>query len=198
MAMTDLEQTARNLRRRGFTVSLFPCAAAAADYLDRVIDATVVGIGGSVTVEQLGLYERLQRHNTVRWHWKDGMDTLPAASDSRVYLASVNALARTGELVNIDVFGNRVANLLYGHEKIYLPVGRNKLAPTLEEAVRRARNVAAPLNARRKGSKTPCALDGRCHDCCSPERICRALTVQWGPMSGMETEVVLIDEDLGY
>ena len=196
--MTDFTAVARSLEERGYTVKAFSDGKAAAAYLDRVIDGTVVGIGGSVTVRELGLYERLAKHNTVRWHWIDGMDTLSAASDSRVYLASANALAETGEIVNIDVFGNRIANLLYGHEKVYLVIGRNKLTPTCEEAVWRARNVAAPQNAARKASKTPCALDGRCHDCRSPERICRAMTVQWGPMLGMETEIILIDEDLGY
>ena len=192
------EAVKERLLTLGYSVSEFETAAEAADYLDRVIDGTVVGIGGSVSVQQLNVYDRLCRHNTVRWHWVDGMDTLPAASDSRVYIASVNGLAETGEIINIDVFGNRVANLLYGHEKVYLIVGRNKLAPTYEEALWRARNIAAPQNAACKQSGTPRTVDGRCHDCKSPGRICRGLTVQWMPMSGMETEVVLVNEDLGY
>ena len=121
------------------------------------------------------------------------------AATAQVYLTSVNALAETGELINIDGFGNRIAASVYGHEKVYFVVGRGKLAGTLDEAVRRARNVAAPLNARRKQCKTPCAVNAdRCYDCKSPERICRAMTVIWEPMMGMEAEVVLIDEDLGY
>ncbi|MFR3921820.1 MAG: LUD domain-containing protein [Dysosmobacter welbionis] len=83
-------------------------------------------------------------------------------------------------------------------EKVYFVIGRNKLAPTYEAAVYRARNVAAPQRARQLGKKTPCAVKAdRCYDCRSPERVCRALVTLWGPMLGMETEVLLVDEDLG-
>ena len=78
-------------------------------------------------------------------------------------------------------------------------MGRNKLAPTYEEALWRARNIAAPKNAQRLGWKTPCAVHGdRCYDCKSPDRLCRCLTVLWGAVDNMEMEVVLIDQDLGY
>ena len=77
-------------------------------------------------------------------------------------------------------------------------VGRNKLAPTYDEALWRARNIAAPKNAQRLGKKTPCAVNGdRCYDCKSPERICRSLVVLWGPSMSLDTEIVLVDEDLG-
>ena len=115
-----------------------------------------------------------------------------------MYLTSVNALAETGELVNIDGTGNRVAATLFGHEKVFFVIGRNKLAPTCDEAVWRARNVAAPQRAKQLGKKTPCAVKcDRCYDCKSPERICRGLAVLWGPMMGMAAEVLLVDEDLG-
>ena len=91
-----------------------------------------------------------------------------------------------------------MAATLFGHEKVYFVIGRNKLAPTYEEAVWRARNIASPQNAKRLGKKTPCAVSGdRCYDCKSPERICRGLVTLWGPMMGMEAEVLLVDEDLG-
>ena len=103
------------------------------------------------------------------------------------------------ELINIDGNGNRVASSLYGHKKVWFIVGRNKLAPTYEEALWRARNIAAPKNAQRLGRKTPCAVHGdRCYDCKSPERICRGLVVLWEAVANMEMEVVLIDQDLGY
>ena len=150
-------------------------------------------------LDQLGLYDALGKHNTVVWHWKQ--DAGPARREGMftdVYLSSANGLAETGEIVNIDGNGNRVAATLFGHEKVYLVIGRNKLAPTYEEALWRARNIASPKNAQRLGKKTPCAVKGdRCYDCKSPERICRGLAVLWGPMMGMETEILLVDEDLG-
>ena len=85
-----------------------------------------------------------------------------------------------------------------GHEKVYFVIGRNKLAPTYDEALWRARNIAAPKNAQRLNKKTPCAVKAdRCYDCRSPERICRGLVTLWGPMMGMPAEVLLVDEDLG-
>ena len=116
-----------------------------------------------------------------------------------MYVTSVNGMDEDGDLINIDGAGNRVAATLFGHRKVYFVVGRNKLAPTYEEALWRARNISAPKNAQRLQRKTPCAAKGdKCYDCKSPERICRALVVLWEPMMGMEAEVVLVDEDLGY
>ena len=200
--MTDFSRVKQNMEARGFRVSVFATAAEAADYLDSAIDNTSVGFGGSVTLEQMGLYERLERHDRVNWHWRptvDGADAWQAAMTAEHYITSVNGLAETGELINIDGTGNRVASTLYGHKKVWFVVGRNKLAPTYEEALWRARNIAAPKNAQRLGRKTPCAVKAdHCYDCKSPERICRGLVVLWEAIGSMEMEVVLVDEALGY
>lgn len=198
--MKKFDAVKQNLEARGYTVRVFPTGKEAADYLDAAIDGKSVGFGGSVTLDALGLYERLGSHNKTMWHWKweDKDAARREAQASDVYLTSVNGLAETGELINIDGAGNRVAATLFGHEKVYFVVGRNKLAPTYDEALWRARNIASPQNAKRLGKKTPCAVKGdRCYDCKSPERICRGLVTLWGPMMGMEAEVLLIDEDLG-
>ena len=201
--MTDFSRVKQNLEARGFRVSVFATAAEAADYLDSAIDNTSVGFGGSVTLEQMGLYERLERHDRVNWHWRptvDGADARQAAMTAEHYITSVNGLAETGELINIDGTGNRVASTLYGHKKVWFVVGRNKLAPTYEEALWRARNIASPLNARRLNRETPCVKNElKCYDCNSPQRICNGLSVVWKPLGGaQETHVLLIDEDLGY
>ena len=189
----------KNLEARGFSVRTFATAAEAAAYLNETIDGRTVGFGGSVTLKDMGLYELLGSHNEVHWHWVNGQEERKAAMGTQVYLSSANGLAETGEIINIDGSGNRVASTLYGHEKVYLVIGRNKLAPTYDEALWRARNIASPKNAQRLGKKTPCAIKGdRCYDCKSPGRICRGLVVLWGPMMGMEAEVVLVDEELGY
>ena len=190
----------QNLESRGYTVRVFATGKEAADYLDAALDGKSVGFGGSMTLDALGLYERLGTHNQVIWHWKqaDKAAAHRSALSAGVYLTSVNGLAETGELINIDGTGNRVAATLFGHEKVYFVVGRNKLAPTYDEALWRARNIASPKNAQRLGKKTPCAVKGdRCYDCKSPERVCRGLVTLWGPMMGMEAEVLLIDEELG-
>ena len=196
--MADFTNVEKNLRQRGFAVKTFATGAQAAAYLDSAVDGVSVGIGGSITVQELGLYDRLACHNTVHWHWKGGPEERKEAAGADVYITSANGLAETGEIVNIDGNGNRVASTLYGHRKVYFIIGRNKLAPTYEEALWRARNIAAPRNAQRLGVKTPCAVKGdRCYDCRSPERICRGLAVLWEAIMGMEMEVLLVDEDLG-
>lgn len=196
--MADFTKVEQALRQRGYTVHVFETGAEAADYLNGAIDGVSVGIGGSVTVQQLGLYDRLAEHNQVYWHWQGGPEQRAKAAEADVYLTSANGLAETGEILNIDGAGNRVASTLYGHKKVYFVIGANKLAPTRDEALWRARNIAAPRNAQRLGKKTPCAVKGdKCYDCKSPDRICRGLVELWGPMMGMETEVILIGEDLG-
>ena len=192
------ETVKKNLEARGFSVSTFSTAAEAAAYLDSAIDGTTVGIGGSMTVQQMGLHEKLAAHNEVHWHWTDGPEARAKAAHADVYITSANGLTENGEVINIDGAGNRVASTLYGHKRVYFIIGRNKLAPTYDEALWRARNIAAPKNAQRLGTKTPCAVKGdRCYDCKSPDRICRGLVVLWGPSMGVETEIVLVDEDLG-
>ena len=199
--MTDFSAVKKNLEAKGFRVSTFEPAQAAADYLNGAIDGVSVGFGGSVTLDQMGLYDRLAAHNNVIWHWKteDKLTARYQAMTTDMYITSVNGLAETGELINIDGIGNRVAATLFGHKKVWFVVGRNKLAPTYDEALWRARNIAGPKNAQKLQKKTPCAIKAdRCYDCKSPDRICRGLAVLWEAVTSMEMEVVLIDEELGF
>lgn len=196
--MTDLKKLTGTLEELGYTVRCFDTAGQAADYLDRQIDGRTVSFGGSVTLQEMGLYPRLSAHNQVVWHWEGG--SLADAMTTDVYISSVNGLAETGEIINIDGTCNRVASTLFGHQTVYLVVGRNKIAPDYESALWRARNIAAPKNAQRLRRKTPCAAKGdRCYNCKSPERICKALTVLWGKPGGVEhMELILVDQELGY
>lgn len=193
----DLEKLKKNLGDRGYRTSYFETAPEAAAYLNQEIDGVSVGIGGSVTVQQMKLYDTLSAHNQVLWHWAD--DALADVAAADVYLSSVNGLAETGEIINIDGSGNRLASTLFGHKKVYLIVGVNKIEPDYEKALWRARNIAAPLNAKRLQRKTPCAAGDRCYDCSSPERICKALLVFWAkPNMAGDMEVVLVNQPLGF
>lgn len=197
----DIKKAVENLEKRGFAVSHFETKEKAAEYLLASIEDTTVGIGGSLTVDALDIYDKLSKTNKeVYWHWKDtsaGVGEKAAAA--RVYLSSANAVAETGEIINIDGRGNRIAATLFDKDAVYIVVGINKFADSFDAALHRARNIAAPLNAQRLGTNTPCAAKAdKCHDCSSPERICRGLTVLWGRMLGVKkTEVVIIDEAMG-
>ena len=198
----NLENLQKYLTAKGYTVRVFDTAAQAAEYLVESIHGKTVGIGGSMTIDAMDVYDRLSQDNQVFWHWKTpGPETLAKAAQAQVYLSSVNGIAETGEIINIDGTGNRVAATLNDREKVVFITGINKVAEDFHQALWRARNIAAPLNARRLNRKTPCALkeEMKCYDCKSPERICNGLTVLWRKMGGVkECEVVLIQEELGY
>ncbi len=198
----DVQRAILALKRKGFSVRSFETAKDAADYLAQSISGKTVGIGGSMTIQELGLYERLTQNNTVYWHWiTNDTETRLSAANASVYLTSANAIAETGEIINIDGSGNRVAATLYNHERVIFVAGINKLAPDYESAMFRARNVAAPLNARRLKRNTPCAVGKvmKCYDCDSKDRICNGVVTLLRPMGGVAvTEVVLVGESLGY
>ena len=202
--MVDFNNIKAILESRGYDVSCFDTATAAADYLDENIDGKTVGFGGSVTLEQIGLYDRLALHNNVSWHLRLPGGKTPdevrrEANAAQIYLSSVNGLAETGEIINIDGSCNRVASILFGHEKVYLIVGENKIAKDCDSAIWRARNIAAPKNAQRMKAKTPCAKNAdKCYDCSSPYRICRALSVLWEVPFRSDFEIILIHEELGF
>ncbi|HSN94391.1 MAG TPA: lactate utilization protein [Anaerolineaceae bacterium] len=173
------------LEKNGFKVTCFDTKAEALGYLVNQLKGQALGFGGSMTLREIGLRDALP----------------PAAAGEKVetFLLSANALAETGEIVNIDGTGNRIAAAYYGPQKLIYVIGRNKLQPDLTSAIDRARNVAGPLNAKRLNKDTPCVEDLKCHDCDSRDRICRGLAITWWPMKGFKsTEIVLIDEDLGY
>ncbi len=204
MAKYDFTKLKVNLENKGYHVSVFDNKELAANYINDQIIGKTVGLGGSVSIHQMNLFTMLSEHNIVYWHDEKPsdmsvMETRTAASRADIYISSVNGISEDGEIVNIDNTGNRVAAISYGPAKVYLVVGGNKVTPSLDAAIYRARNIAAPLNAQRLKRKTPCAVKGdKCYDCKSPERICRNLSVLWDKPTGAEYEVILINEELGY
>ena len=200
MAFENLKAT---LESNGFAVSVFSTAEEATAYLNREIDGVTVGMGGSMTIAQMGLRESLSRHNVVFSHGYTPCDPKEAqkmAATTDVYLLSANGIAEdTGEILNIDGNGNRVSASLFGHKKVYLLAGKNKVSPDFASALHRVRNVVAPKNAQRLNCKTPCAEKAdKCYNCSSPGRICNALVVFYKKMRSMDMEVILIDQEVGY
>ncbi len=198
--MTDFTKIQNNFAKHGFSTKVFETKEEASDYLAEKLQHRTIGFGGSVTLKEMGLYDRLQENNTVIWH-----NRIPSAavrrlaSSAEVYICSANAVAETGEILNIDGTGNRVSMTAFGPSLCIYVVGRNKIALDLTAAYKRAKNIACPKNAQRVGAKTPCAVRGdKCYNCNSPERICRVVTVVERPPMGMDAGVLFVDEDLGY
>ena len=200
----DFSVIQNNLENKGYIVKIFNNEKEDNEYLNNELDNHTICICVTLTVEQLGLYETLKNHNKIYWHWKpvDGLspdEMRKISKDTDIYFSSVNAISETGEIINIDNNCDRVSNTLFGHKKVYFLVGKNKITKTEEDAVFRARNVAAPLNAQRLNKKTPCAIKAdKCYNCKSPDRICRALSILWEKPAGCEYEVIFINKDLGY
>ena len=199
----DAEKLQRSLRARGWDFKHFATGEEAADYLAGELSGASVGIGGCGTADAIGLYDKLKAVcPDVAWHWKEE-DQLAArmrAMTTDAYVCSANAIAETGEIVNIDGMGNRIAATTFGHKRLYIVAGKNKVCPDLESAIHRARNVAAPLRARSMGMNTPCTRgeELKCCDCSAADRVCCAMTILMHKMMGMDKcELILIDQDLG-
>ena len=136
------------------------------------------------------------------WHWEQGPDArIRAKKESTVYILSANAAAETGQIINIDGSGNRLSESLFGPKRVYYVIGKNKIAPgsVLRNGPREKYRLVQRTQAR-FNKKTPCVVsDGKkCYDCNSPERICNAILILERPCTGMEVEMVFINEDLGY
>lgn len=201
-----IKKTIENLRAHAFPVEYVAGRKEAAELVLQYIPAdAAVGVGGSVTIRELGLIEALiKRGNTVYDHSAEGLSPQEALA-TRIkqmtcgcFLCSVNAIARTGELVNIDGVGNRINAMNFGPKKVIIVAGINKIAEDLPHALERAHNVAAPQNARRLGLALPCAKTGRCEDCNSPQRICRSILIMERRPLLTDITVVLVHEELGY
>jgi len=114
-----------------------------------------------------------------------------------LFIMGTNAITQEGELVNLDMIGNRVGGLIFGPKNVVILVGRNKIVPDLEAAMGRIKNYVAPINTKRLGKKTPCVKTSYCEECQSEERICNAWTIIQKSFPKKRVKVVLINEDLG-
>ncbi len=192
----------KELSRNGFVPIFFEDVGQAKEYILKHIEKDEsVGIGGSTTIEELQIYDVLkERGNPVYWHWKseNKKQELEYARDAQVYLASANALTFDGKIVNMDGTGNRVSSIIHGHERVYIIVGKNKLCKDYNEAIERIKNIAAPKNAKRLDTDTPCKFTGKCNDCNSPDRMCSVETILHRNPTGTQIYVCLIDKELGY
>ncbi len=200
----EIKKTIQSLEDNGFNVEYFEEGNKAVDKLLEEIPAHAsVGMGGSVTLNELGVYEKLsQRGNSVYWHHKcspeEKQAILKKATTADVYLSSTNALTMDGKLINIDGTGNRVAHMFWGHEKIFIVAGINKIAEDYEKGIHRIKTIACPKNAERLNFDVPCRYKGKCMDCKSPQRMCRIETViERQPMNG-KVYVYIVNESLGY
>jgi hypothetical protein len=163
-----------------------------------------VGIGHSITLQNSGIVEKLiERGNIVFDKTKamsreESKQIKKKAMTADWYITGTNAISSEGHIVNIDHSGNRVAAMVFGPDNVVIVVGVNKIADTLSEAIHRARNVAAPLNAKRAGFNPPCVELNECVDCKSKERVCNSLVIIEGQEVPGRMKVLIVNENVGF
>lgn len=168
-------------------------------------DAKTVSYGGSMTLTETGMMTALKENPKIqlidRSLAKTPEETQQMYHDALscdAYFMSSNAITHSGELVNIDGTGNRLAALIYGPKKVIILAGMNKVCPNETEALSRVHNVATPQNCIRLNKKTPCAATGACMDCLSPDCICNQVVITRRSGDASRIHVILIGENLGY
>ena len=199
------ERMIKSLTRRNMEACYCPTAAEAVKKVsDMIVDGSSVTWGGSMTIRNMGLPQALHDRGTLKVLDRDLVEDraevvriYEQAFTADVYLSSANAISEDGVIVNIDGNGNRVAAITWGPKKVIFVIGLNKVAQTVEAALARARSTASPINAARFDIKTPCQVDGVCHNCNSPESICNHVHFLRNSPRGRHS-VVLVGEDLGY
>ncbi len=169
--------------------------------LELIPEESTVTMGGGMSVHEIGLVKALKEGNynfIDRDEIADKRAAMLAAYDADVFLASCNAITNDGVLVNIDGNANRVSAIAQGPKKVLFIVGMNKVGGDLDYAMKRARGVAAPINAQRFEINTPCKKTGSCMDCKSPDTICCQILITRFSKHPGRINVILVGEDLGF
>ena len=170
------------------------------------INPKSVSWGGSITFTATGLYDILKNDPDLKV-----IDTYDKSISSEevlerrrqsllvdLFFAGTNAVTEAGQLVNLDMIGNRIAGITFGPKNVIVFIGRNKIVPDIENAMFRIKSYAAPVNTMRLGKKTPCAKTSYCEECKSPDRICNTWTITEKSFPRGRVKVVLINEELGF
>lgn len=195
----------KNLKSRNFEAYYCPTSEEALEKaLELIPKGSVVGWGGATSAQQIGLldvlktgdYREIDRDKAATP--EDRQQMMRQCLFSDVFVTGANALSLDGEMVNIDGMGNRVASIVYGPKSVVVIAGMNKVADTLEDAVVRARNVAAPINKQRFAAETPCMVTGTCADCKSEGCICNQILVTRRSNPAGRIKFIIVGEELGF
>jgi L-lactate utilization protein LutB len=204
-----LDEIKEQLEKNNFEVFI-------ADTVDRVhaivldeiipkINPKSISWGGSMTFTASGLYDILKTRDDVeilnvfnkKLSPEDILECRRKSLLVDLFITGTNALTEDGQLVNLDMIGNRIGGLTFGPKHVIVLVGRNKIVPDLEEAMARIKDFVAPANAMRLDKKTPCAKTAYCHECSSPDRICNTWTITEKSYPKGRVKIILINKDLG-
>lgn len=194
-----------NFRLRNIEVAYFDTLEEVKEYiLDKVPAECTIGIGHSGTLQKLHVTSALLERGNVVYDkelTKDKEESKRIKKKALLtdwYITGSNAVSVDGRIVNVDHSGNRVAAITFGPDKVIIVVGRNKVVPSLADAIARVKNVACPINAKRAGFNPPCVALGRCVDCVSGERVYNSLSIIEGQSEPDRMILCIADEDCGF
>ena len=195
----------KNLRSRHFDAYYCPDKASALEKALELIPAGAsVGWGGAVSAQEIGLIDAVKAggFNPIDRDTGSTLEERTALQKkcltADVFLTGANALSLDGEMVNIDGTGNRVAAIVYGPDSVIVVAGMNKVVDTLEDAITRARTVAAPINKQRFPNATPCEVTGTCADCKSEGCICNQILITRHCRPVGRIKFIIVGEELGF
>lgn len=177
---------------------------ALAKALELIPEGSSIGWGGSMSINEIGLKEAVCKGSYKVYNrdvCKDPVEKRQvelATYDSDYYITSTNAITEDGVMINIDGYANRVSSIAFGPKNVVMIVGMNKAVKSVDDALSRARNEAAPVNAQRFGLDTPCTKNGMCFDCKSPDTICCQILITRYSKIASRIKVILVNEDLGF
>lgn len=172
--------------------------------LKLIPEGSSISWGGTASAKEIGLLDAVHEGNYEVYDREEAQtpelknEIAHKALDCDFFIGSTNALAENGVMVNIDGNANRVAAFAFGPKNVLLIVGMNKVVKSEEDAMSRARNEAAPINAQRFGLDTPCSKNGMCYDCKSPDCICCQILITRYSRAAKRIKVILVDENLGF
>jgi L-lactate utilization protein LutB len=176
------------------------------DELIPALRPKTVSWGGSMTVIATGLYDKLKKDTDLsvidtmnpKIPIEEMIERRRQALLVDLFITGTNAVTETGQLVNLDMIGNRIGGLTFGPKWVILLIGRNKLVTNIDDAMYRIKNYVAPVNSIRLDKKTPCVKTSYCEECKSPDRICNTWTITEKSFPKGRIKIVLINEDLGF
>jgi hypothetical protein len=201
----QVERTIHALKKNNFEAVFVPDSKAAfEEVMKRIPDGATVGVGGSVTLTQIGLLTALEKRNIhLIWpaeqakNMDERMELIRKSFSSDIFLTGTNAITEDGKLFNVDATGNRVGAMFIGPKKTIIVSGVNKIVKDIDAAEKRVTEWVAPQNAKRLNRKNPCVETGVCADCSSPDRICNIYVTLAKRPSRTEVIVILVGEKLG-
>jgi len=202
----DVRKCIENLKKNGFDAQFIESIEDAKKLILQMCNPyQTFGIGGSDTIRAMNLVNELKKKGkTVYDHWINGISK---EEDLKIrliqgrcdcFMCSANAITEEGEIVNVDGIGNRVSAMCFGPKKVIIVAGINKIVPDIESAIRRIKEVAAPLRAKSLGLNTPCVKTGKCSNCDSPQRICRITTIIHKRPAFTDISVIIVNRKMGY